>query len=411
MHDHRQRIDRITVHQDRHLHKLAGAVFVDGVIKAGIAAGNRFQPIIEIEHHLVQRQPIDRHRAVAGIGQVDLLAAALGAKRQHRPQIFIRRHDGGLDPGLLDLGDLCHLRHVGRVVKADLGTVRHGHGVDNRRRGRNQIEIEFAFQPVADDLHMEKSEKPAAKAESQRGRGLRLEGEGGVVQRQLFQRLAKAGEVVRVHREQAAEDNRHRRLEPRKRLLAGAALLGDGVADTRIRYRLHPGIDKADLAGAELVHRRRLRREHADPFDDMRRTGAHHADFHALPDLAMAHPHQRHHAEIGVVPAVHQKRGQRRGLVALRRRHLRDDSFQDVGDADACLRAAFNGVICGKADHLFDLAAHPLRFGSRQVDLVQHGHDLVIRLDRLIDVGQRLRLDTLAGIHHQKRALAGRQGP
>ena len=47
----------------------------------------------------------------------------------------------------------------------------------------------------------------------------------------------------------------------------------------------------------------KLRREHANPFDDMRRAGAHHPDFHALPDLAVAHPHQRHHAEISVIPA------------------------------------------------------------------------------------------------------------
>ena len=33
----------------------------------------------------------------------------------------------------------------------------------------------------------------------------------------------------------------------------------------------------------------------------------------------------------------------------------------------------------------------------------------MIGLDRLIDIGQRLRLDALAGIDHQKRSLTGRQ--
>ena len=52
---------------------------------------------------------------------------------------------------------------------------------------------------------------------------------------------------------------------------------------------------------------------------------------------------------------------------------------------------------------------HALGLGRRQVDLVQDRDDLVIGVDRLIDVGQRLRLDALAGIDHQQRALAGGQ--
>ena len=42
-----------------------------------------------------------------------------------------------------------------------------------------------------------------------------------------------------------------------------------------------------------------------------------------------------------------------------------------------------------------------------QVDLVEDRHDLVVRLDRLIDIGQRLRLDALAGVDDQQAALAG----
>ena len=34
------------------------------------------------------------------------------------------------------------------------------------------------------------------------------------------------------------------------------------------------------------------------------------------------------------------------------------------------------------------------------------GHDLVVVLDRLVDVGQRLRLDALGGVDDQQRALA-----
>src|SRR3546814_8907819 len=49
-----------------------------------------------------------------------------------------------------------------------------------------------------------------------------------------------------------------------------------------------------------------------------------------------------------------------------------------------------------------DLRLHLLRFGGGQVDLVDDGHDLMIMLDRLIDVGQRLRFHALGRVHHQR---------
>ena len=70
---------------------------------------------------------------------------------------------------------------------------------------------------------------------------------------------------------------------------------------------------------------------------------------------------------------------------------------------------ASDGVGGVEADHVLDLLAHPVRLGGGQVDLVQHRHDLVVVVDRLVDVGQGLRLDALARVHHQDRALAGRQ--
>ncbi len=47
-----------------------------------------------------------------------------------------------------------------------------------------------------------------------------------------------------------------------------------------------------------------------------------------------------------------------------------------------------------------------LGLGGRQVDLVEHRHDLVAGVERLVHVGERLRLDALAGIDDEQRALA-----
>ena len=54
--------------------------------------------------------------------------------------------------------------------------------------------------------------------------------------------------------------------------------------------------------------------------------------------------------------------------------------------------------------HLFGL-------GRGQVDLVEHRHDLMARIERVVDVGERLRFDALAGVDHQQRSFAGRQRP
>ena len=60
-----------------------------------------------------------------------------------------------------------------------------------------------------------------------------------------------------------------------------------------------------------------------------------------------------------------------------------------------------------EADHVLDLLAHPVGLRRRQVDLVQDRHHLMMVVERLIDIGERLRLDALGRVDHQQRALAG----
>ena len=76
-------------------------------------------------------------------------------------------------------------------------------------------------------------------------------------------------------------------------------------------------------------------------------------------------------------------------------------------DADAGLGRAFHRLGGVDADDILDLLAHPVGLGGGQVDLVEDRHDLVVVVDGLVDIGQGLGLDALAGVHHQDRALAG----
>ena len=83
------------------------------------------------------------------------------------------------------------------------------------------------------------------------------------------------------------------------------------------------------------------------------------------------------------------------------------DRLQHFRHVQSGLGRDQDGVGGVEPDHVLDLLLDLVGLGRRQVDLVEHRHDLVIVVDRLIDIGERLRLDALGGVDHQKRALAG----
>ena len=86
---------------------------------------------------------------------------------------------------------------------------------------------------------------------------------------------------------------------------------------------------------------------------------------------------------------------------------LRDDRLEHVVDADAGLGAGEHRLAGVEADDVLDLLADLLGLGGGEVDLVDDRDDLVVVLDRLVDVGERLRLDPLRRVDHQQRAFAG----
>jgi len=94
-------------------------------------------------------------------------------------------------------------------------------------------------------------------------------------------------------------------------------------------------------------------------------------------------------------------------MVTLRRRQASDDRLQHLGHVLPGLGRNLNRVRGVEPDHVLDLLLHRRRIGGRQIDLVEHRHNLMAGVDRLVNVGKRLRLDALAGVHHEQRALAG----
>ena len=58
------------------------------------------------------------------------------------------------------------------------------------------------------------------------------------------------------------------------------------------------------------------------------------------------------------------------------------------------------------AEHALDLLGAALGLGGGQVDLVERGDDREVVLERLVAVGERLRLDALRRVDEQDHALA-----
>ena len=196
-------------------------------------------------------------------------------------------------------------------------------------------------------------------------------------------------------------------MKPGSASAVGLRLVRHRVADARVGHLLDGGGEEADLAGAELVDHLLLGAEDADALDLVARVGRHQLDLLALAQHAVDDAHEHDDAEIGVVPAVDQQRLQRLRRVALGRRQALDDGLEHRFDVEAGLGRDRDGVRGIEADHVLDLLLDAIDVGRRQVDLVEDGQDLEVVVERLVDVGERLRLDALAGVDDQDGALAG----
>ena len=192
--------------------------------------------------------------------------------------------------------------------------------VDDRGGGGDQVEVELALEPVADHLEVQQAEEAAAEAEAERGGGLHLGGEGGVVELELLDGVAQRLEVGGVDREEAAEDHGDRGLEAGERVVAPLRSWVM-VSPTRVsRTCLIEAVRKPISPGPRLVGRQHAGAEGADAVDAVERAGLHHPDAVALAQRAVEDADEDDDAEVGVVPAVDQHRLQRRGRVAARGR-------------------------------------------------------------------------------------------
>ena len=126
--------------------------------------------------------------------------------------------------------------------------------------------------------------------------------EGGVVQRELGDRVAEVLEIGVVHGEEAAEHHGLRGLETGEGFFAGLLFVGDGVADAGVADLFDARRQEAELPRAEFIDGQHAGAEDADAVDGVHRLGGHHADAVALFQDPVDDADEDDDAEIGVIP-------------------------------------------------------------------------------------------------------------
>ena len=182
MDDHAQRINRVAIDHDAHLHKVAFAVADLVIIERGIATADALQTVVKVEHHFVQRQFVDDLRAPTDIGQLLLHAAPVLAQFQDGAEIFIGAVNRRLDPWLLNFVNAVDVGHVGGVVQLHIPRIlglaaAELQFIDHRRRGGDKVEVKFARQALLNDFQMEQPKETTAEAKAQGGAAFGFEAE------------------------------------------------------------------------------------------------------------------------------------------------------------------------------------------------------------------------------------------
>src|SRR5690606_19527222 len=391
-------------------HQIGRLEAIEAVIQRSIATAHRLQAIEEVQHHFIHWQVVGNLYQAAEELHIALHAAHLDTESDDVAQMLLRHTDIGPHDRFAHVENAGRIRQLRGVVDVERLTVLHLDFEDHGRRGGDQIQVVLALKALLNDLHVQHAEEADTKSETKGIGAFRLILQRGIVERQLLQCLAEILEIVGTDRKQTGVDLRFDTLETRQHIHIRSRGQGQSIAHRGAMDVLDAGNDEAHLAGLEIGGLTVFRGEYADAVDLMHLAGGLDQNLVALLHPAVLDPHQRDHAQIIVEPGVDDQRLQRRPNLAFGRRNHLDQSLQHVDHAHTAFGTAGHCVGGINTDDVFDLVLDAVRLGLAQVHLVQHRHDLQALLDGGVAIGHGLGLDALAGIHHQNRTLAGRQG-
>ena len=412
VHHRREGVHLFGVEEDVHADDVAHLVARRLVVHGRIAVRDALERVVEVDEDLVQRQHAVQHHAVA-VHRLRALqdAAAVQHDAHHVADRVARRDDARLEDWFGDRVVGARLRHLQRVVELLHRAILHRHLVDNAGGGGDDVEIELTAQTLLHDLHVEQTEEATAEAEAQRDRALVVEGESRVVEVELLKALPDLLELVRGHRVDAAEHRGTQLLETRKRLVTAEARRGDGIADLDFAWILHRAHEITGLAGLELLLRLLRGREDAHLVQGGRDARPHELHRVAALHRAVEDPHVGDHATEFVEDRVEDEGAQRRVDAArLGRRNALDDGLKHVRTANASLGGDEQRVVHRNRQDVLDLLGDAGDVRAGKIDLVQHRHDLKVRILGEVGVRDRLGFHALGGVHDEQRAFAGAHG-
>ncbi len=157
------------VDQEVDLDQFRGQVPGRLVVEARVSLGPALQLIEEADHHLGEGDGVDEldpfRREVLHLHQ---LGAPSLAQVHHRARVLGGSEDRRSEDRLVDVVEQARLGELARVVHVDLGAVGEIRAVGHGRRRRDERDVEFPFEPFADDLHVQQAEESTPEPEAER---------------------------------------------------------------------------------------------------------------------------------------------------------------------------------------------------------------------------------------------------
>ena len=174
MDDRREGVDDLVVEQHIDLDEIGLLILGHVVVEGGVSLRPALELVEEIGDDLGEGKDVVELDPLGGqVVHAQHRAAALLAELHDRPRVVRGREHRGPHRRLEDLFDLP-LGELRRVRHDHLLAALGHHPVNNRRRGGDDVDTEFAFHAFPHDLQMQQSQEPASEAEAEGHRVLGL---------------------------------------------------------------------------------------------------------------------------------------------------------------------------------------------------------------------------------------------
>ena len=183
----------------------------------------------------------------------------------------------------------------------------------------------------------------------------------------------------------------------------------DGVADFDVPDTLDSGNDITDFSCDELIPGGRGHLVVAQFLHRVVTSGVHEVNRVASRQRSIHDTALENHTSIRVEMGVEDQRFQRRVRVSGWARQILDYAGKDVFNSLSRLRGDRDRLKGIESQVGIDLLSSPVNICGREIDFVDHRQELEVVLHGQVEIGDRLGLDPLGGIHNDQSTVAGHQ--